>query len=308
MGVIAVSGVGAAEGLETVMPSAFTQLAVGRNRYSFLTNDRGGVIDDLMVTNRGDHFQLVVNAATKEDDLAYLRSRLSGVEVSDLFPSAILAIQGPEAVGVLAEHASEVADLGFSFGAEVVVDGAQVWVSRSGYTGEDGLELVMAAEDAATVAGALLTDERVGLAGLAARDSLRLEAGLCLYGQDLKPEITPVEAGLTWAIQKRRRAEGGFPGADVIIDQIENGAPRRRIGFTTEKRPVREGVKLHLEDGTEVGFVSSGGFGPSVDRPIGMAYVASEYANRTTFTAHQRGKEVAVTVADLPFVPHRYAR
>ena len=308
MGVLTVSGNGVAEGLESVMPSAFLQLGEGRNRYSFLTNESGGVIDDLMVTNRGDHFQLVVNAATKEADLAHLRSHLSGLEVSNLLPTAILAIQGPEAVAVVADLAPKVAGLAFSHGASITLAGVEVWASRSGYTGEDGLELVIDADGAEAVAQLLLADARVALAGLAARDSLRLEAGLCLYGHDLSEGISPVEAGLTWAMQKRRREEGGFPGDEVILRHLADGPPRRRIGFTTERRPVREGSTLHLPDGEEVGFVSSGGFGPSADQPIGMAYVATEHADRATFTARQRGKEVAITVADLPFVPHRYAR
>ncbi len=308
MGVLTVSGDGAAEGLESVMPSTFLQLPEGRNRYSFLTNEQGGVIDDLMVTNRGDHFQLVVNAATKAGDVAHLRAHLVGLEVSDLLSTAILAIQGPEAVAVVGDHAPEVLDLGFSNGLLIRLAGVEAWASRSGYTGEDGLELVMDATDAGSVAEALLADDRVALVGLAARDSLRLEAGLCLFGHDLSEEISPVEAGLTWAIQKRRRAEGGFLGAEVIIAQIEQGPPRIRIGFTSEKRPVREGATLHLADGAEVGFVSSGGFGPSAGLPIGMAYVDAEHAAAASFTARQRGKEVPVMVTDLPFVPHRYAR
>lgn len=308
MGVLTVSGAGAAEGLESVMPSAFLQLGEGRNRYTFLTNGDGGVIDDLMVTSRGDHFQLVVNAATKDADLAHLRAHLGGLDVSDLLPTAILAIQGPQAVAVVADRAPEVAELAFSHGASIGLAGVEVWASRSGYTGEDGLELVMDADGAEAVAELLFADERVELAGLAARDSLRLEAGLCLYGHDLSETISPVEAGLAWAMQKRRREEGGFPGDTAILRQLADGPPRTRLGFTTERRPVREGSTVHLPDGEEVGFVSSGGFGPSAERPIGMAYVASEYAHHTEFTARQRGKEVAITVADLPFVPHRYAR
>jgi aminomethyltransferase len=310
MGVLTLSGTGAADALERLVPSSIRELQPGRNRYTFLLNESGGIIDDLMVTNRGDHIQLVVNAGTKDGDLAHLRGHIgAAVEVSDLIPAAILALQGPEAVAVLAEAAPGAADLAFSHGALLSIDGADTWASRSGYTGEDGFELIMEPDAAEAVARKLLSDDRVGVAGLAARDSLRLEAGLCLYGHDLTPEITPIEAGLTWALQKRRREEGGFLGAAVIQHQLAHGTDRMRIGFVGDKRPVREGSTLHLADGTEVGWVTSGTFGPSADRPVGMGYVGSAHtAVGTALVAGQRGKEVPVVVSQLPFVPHRYAR
>ncbi len=310
MGVLTLSGPGAADALERLVPSNIRELQPGRNRYTFLLNESGGVIDDLMVTNRGDHLQLVVNAGTKDSDLAHLKQHLgSDAEVSQPVPAAILALQGPEAVAVLAEAAPEAATLAFSHGALLAIDGVDTWASRSGYTGEDGFELIMDPDAAEAVAHRLLSDARVGLAGLAARDSLRLEAGLCLYGHDLTPEITPIEAGLTWALQKRRREEGGFLGAGVIQHQLAHGTERTRIGFVGDKRPVREGSTLHLADGTEVGWVTSGTFGPSAGRPVGMGYVAREHsADGTPLVAAQRGKEVPVEVSQLPFVPHRYAR
>ncbi len=310
MGVLEISGEGAAEALERLVPSNVRELALGRNRYTFFLDDSGGVLDDLMVTNRGDHLQLVVNAGTKESDLTHLRGRIGAdVEVSDLIPAVILALQGPEAAAVLSGLAPEAAALAFSHGALLTVDGASVWASRSGYTGEDGYELIMGPGDGARVAKLLLADERVRPVGLAARDSLRLEAGLCLNGHDLTPDITPVEAGLTWAIHRRRRQEGGFAGAHVILDQIENGTERVRVGFVGGRRPVREGATLHRADGTEVGVVTSGTFGPSVDRAIGMGYVpTADAATGTRLVASQRGKDVPVEIVELPFVPHRYAR
>ncbi len=310
MGLIQVSGEDVGSALETIVPSNMTDLPVGRNRYTFLLNGHGGIIDDLMVTNAGDHYGLVVNAGTKEDDLAHLRALIGDrVEVSDIVPAALLALQGPAASDVLAHLDPSAADLTFSNGAVLELAGTRAWVSRSGYTGEDGFELIIQPGDAEPVVRLLLADDRVMLAGLAARDSLRLEAGLCLYGHDLTPEITPIEAGLTWAIQKRRRVEGGFLGADVIRQQIASGTARRRIGFVGEARPVREGSTLHLPDGTEVGWVTSGTYGPTAGRPVGMGYVATAHTEiGTHLVASQRGKEVPVEVSPLPFVPHRYAR
>lgn len=310
MGVLTVSGPGPAAALEGLVPSAIRELPVGRNRYTFLLNDDGGVIDDLMVTNRGDHFQLVVNAGTKEQDLAHIRGRLgSTADVSDLIPSVLLALQGPAAVEVLAALAPEVTDLAFSQGGVFELEAASTWVSRSGYTGEDGYELIIEQDAAEPLVRRLLGDDRVMPVGLAARDSLRLEAGLCLYGHELTEQITPVEAGLTWAIQRRRREEGGFPGAEVIRRQVTDGPHRVRIGFTGERRPVREDSTLHLADGTEVGWVTSGTFGPSVGHPVGMGYVTIDHsAVGTALIASQRGKEIPVKISPLPFVPHRYAR
>lgn len=310
MGVIEIRGDERAVALESLVPAALSELAVDRGRYTFFTNGAGGVLDDLIVTNRGEYLQLVVNAGTKHDDLAHLRSNIGDrVDISDLLDTAILALQGPEAVDALLLHAPELGSLTFGHGAEIRIGAASAWASRSGYTGEDGFELIIGASDAEELASQLLTDPRVRLAGLAARDSLRLEAGLCLYGHELTPDISPIEAGLLWAIQKRRRAEGGFPGADTIQHQIADGPPRSRVGLTSEKRPVREESLLIDDAGTEIGFVSSGGFGPTFNGPIAMGYVPPPYQQPgQTITAVQRGKEIPMTVTELPFAPHNYYR
>lgn len=310
MGVIEIHGVGRAPALETLVPAALVELGENRGRYTFFTNDVGGVLDDLIVTNRGDYLQLVVNAGTKHDDLEHLRLSLAGqCEVSDLLDTAILAIQGPRAVDVLLPHAPHLADLIFGQGAVATIGGANLWASRSGYTGEDGYELIVAADEAEQVAATLLADDRVKLAGLAARDSLRLEAGLCLYGHELTADITPIEAGLLWAIQKRRRSDGGFPGAATIQHQITAGASRVRVGLTSDKRPVREESILLDDAGNEIGIVSSGGFGPTFDGPIAMGYIPPAFQiPGQTLIALQRGKEIPMTVTELPFVPHNYYR
>ena len=310
MGVIRLRGDQRAEALEQLVPAAISELAINRGRYTFFTNDQGGVTDDLMVTNRGDHLQLVVNAGTKHDDLAHLRSRIGDqCEISDLEDSAILALQGPLAMEIMCGFDPELATTSFGWGRQVRFGDSQAWVSRSGYTGEDGVELILPNHDVASTVARLLSDERVQLAGLAARDSLRLEAGLCLFGHDLAPDISPIEAGLTWAIQKRRRTEGGFIGADVIMDQIANGTTRTRVGLRSEKRPVREDSTLHDTNDNEIGFVSSGGFGPTFDGPIAMGFVQAEFSEvGTSVMAVQRGKEIPMTVSSLPFVPHNYYR
>lgn len=310
MGVIEIRGDARAAALESLVPAALSELAVDRGRYTFFTNEAGGVLDDLMVTNRGDYLQLVVNAGTKHDDLAHLLARIGDLcDVSSLLDTAILAIQGPLAADVMLLHSPQLANLSFGFGASVDVGGAKVWASRSGYTGEDGFELIADAADAEQIADSLLRDTRVRLAGLAARDSLRLEAGLCLYGHELTPEITPIEAGLLWAIQTRRRVDGGFPGEKVIQEQIARRPLRVRVGLVSEKRPVREESILLDESGYEIGFVSSGGFGPSCDGPIAMGYVPTRFqVPGQAVTALQRGKEIPMTVTELPFVPHNYYR
>lgn len=310
MGVIEIRGDARAEALESMVPAALAELAVDRGRYTFFTNETGGVLDDLMVTNRGDYLQLVVNAGTKHDDLAHLQSTIGQqVEVSDLLDTAILALQGPQATDVILPHAPQLATMAFGYGAAISIAGADAWASRSGYTGEDGFELITKAADADAVAATLLGDERVRLAGLAARDSLRLEAGLCLYGHELTPEISPIEAGLLWAIQKRRRTEGGFPGATIIQRQISDGTLRTRVGLASEKRPVREESTLVDSSGAEIGFVSSGGFGPSYNGPIAMGYVPPNFSQPgQQVTAVQRGKEIPMTVTKLPFTPHNYYR
>ena len=296
--------INAADELERLVPSSVTGIGEYRGRYTVLLNQAGGAVDDLIVTNRGDHYMAVLNASRKHDDIAHIEA--NGVSVHLRDDRAILALQGPEAVAVLAAIWPEVADLGFMGGVEAE---PQVWVSRSGYTGEDGFEVVLPSERADSFARQLLSDDRVEPAGLGARDTLRLEAGLCLYGNDLDETTTPVEAGLRFIMQKRRREEGGFLGDDVILDQLANGPARHRVGLQpTGRAPVRDHAVLSA-DGDEVGVVTSGGFSPTTERPIAMGYVTTAHAEvGAALTAEQRSKQHDLVVADLPFVPHRYIR
>lgn len=308
MGVIEIYGDDRIEWLESIVPADLAVLGPGRLRYTFFTNQRGGVLDDLMVTKLDDRLSLVVNAGRKEDDLRHLEALLSGdIELRTRPDLALLALQGPLSPLVLSSIYPEVDRLAFMSSVDL---GSGVSVSRSGYTGEDGYEIMLPGEACHTLAEELLSHPEVTFVGLGARDSLRLEAGLCLYGHDLTEEITPVEADLVWAIQKRRRSEGGFPGDQVILDQIANGPGRRRVGLRPEGRaPVREGAVLLDELGIEAGFVTSGGFGPTVGAPIAMGYVATPAAAiDTRLIALVRSKEVPCRVAELPFVEHRYYR
>ena len=305
-----------ARALERLIPVDILDLPEGRQRYGMFTNPAGGILDDLMVAKRGDHLSVVVNAACKDADEAHLRAHLSDIcDVERLDESALLALQGPGAEAALAKLAPDVVAMRFMDVRTVSLLGAECQISRSGYTGEDGFEISVPAARAEAVARALLENPSVAPIGLGARDSLRLEAGLCLYGADLTPTITPVEAVLEWAIQKSRRAggarSGGFPGADIILPQLENGAPRRRVGLRAEGRlPVRAGAKLFGgDDQTPIGDVTSGGFGPSVDAPVAMGYVTAGAAKSgNTLHAEVRGNRIAINVCDLPFVTTRYKR
>lgn len=311
MAVVDLHGPDVAAHLEGLVPGAITSLKPGRNRYTLLTTDRGGVVDDLMVTAvDGEHLSLVVNASRKEVDVGHLRAHLpGGVTVAPRPDLCLLALQGPEAVVALARHDPAVADLVFMQTGRATVAGVDLALSRSGYTGGDGFELAVPVEAVETVAEALLGAPEVELAGLAARDSLRLEAGLCLYGHELDEATTPVEADLGWTIPSRRRQDRRFPGADVIVAQLEHGPPRRRVGLRPAgRKPVRDGARLLL-DGRPVGHVTSGGFGPTVGGPIAMGYVeAGAHIIGTALEADVRGSLVACRVVDLPFVPHRYVR
>ncbi|THD81462.1 glycine cleavage system aminomethyltransferase GcvT [Aliigemmobacter aestuarii] len=298
-------------GFEAMMPVDVAGLAEGRQRYGLFTNDTGGILDDLMFANRGDHLFVVVNAACREADIAHMRVRLADVaEVEEITDRALLALQGPQAETALARLVPQVAAMRFM---DVGVFG-DTWVSRSGYTGEDGFEISIPASGAEAFARALLEMTEVAPIGLGARDSLRLEAGLCLYGHDIDETTSPVEAGLTWAIQKARRAggarEGGFPGADRILRELAEGPERQRVGLRPEGRaPMREGTELFAEDGTPVGRVTSGGFGPSQEAPIAMGYVATAHAAiGTRLLGDVRGKRLPVTVAAMPFHPTTYKR
>ena len=311
MGQLLVHGRGADMALEKLLPGDFQALGDMKLKYSLLLNDEGGIIDDLMVTRRGDDFYVVVNGATKHGDIEDLESRLPREVVIDhMKEQALLALQGPRAAEVLGQIIPGVSELSFMQGGPFDLDGVSVWVSRSGYTGEDGFEISVPSSDVERVAERLVGNPLVKPIGLGARDSLRLEAGLPLYGHDLDPETTPVMAGLNFAINKRRRADGGFAGALRILAEIENGAPQKRVGFDVDGRqPVREGALVLDAEGNEVGRVTSGGFSPSLQRPIAMGYVAAHLSEiGTALKLEQRGKLFDARVAAMPFVPHRYHR
>lgn len=309
MGQVRLLGDDPATSLEALVPGDIKGLDAGQMRYTMFTNDAGGVLDDLMVLNQGDHLFLVVNAACKAQDLAWMAERLDGVEIEHQDDRALMALQGPAAAAVLAAHAPDAAAMPFMIGQAMTIGGVDCLVTRSGYTGEDGYEIGMANSDAETVAALLLGDERVAPIGLGARDSLRLEAGLCLYGHDLDQTTSPIEAALLWTVAKRRREEGGFPGADRIQREIAEKPSRRRVGIKPEGRVVaREGVEIQI-DGETVGTVTSGGFGPSVEHPVGMGYVAREHAVvGAKLDLMVRGQARPAEVVKLPFHPHRYYR
>lgn len=307
----------AALALERLVPQDIAAVAPGRQRYAQFTNTDGGILDDLMVANFGDHLFLVVNAACKAEDEALLRQHLSDVcEIDVLADRALLALQGPKAADALARLCPDAAAMKFMDAGPRKVMGLDCFVSRSGYTGEDGFEISVPAEAAEKLAAALLDDAAVAPIGLGARDSLRLEAGLCLYGHDIDTATSPVEADLVWSIQKSRRnggaRAGGFPGAETILAQIDGGAPRKRVGLKPEGRaPVREGAPLYRNenDTTPVGSVTSGGFGPSLGGPLAMGYLpVSDAAKGGTVFAEVRGQRLPLRVSDMPFVPHSYKR
>jgi aminomethyltransferase len=298
-------------GLETLLPGELQLLRDGRLRYSMLLDDNGGIIDDLMATRRADHFYVVVNGATKHGDIDQFQKRLpKGVVLDHMKEQALLALQGPRAAEVLETLAPGVSDLSFMQGAAFTIAGTPAWISRSGYTGEDGFEISIAGNAVEAVADALTAHEAVKPIGLGARDSLRLEAGLPLYGHDLDTNTTPVMADLQFAIQKRRRSEGGFAGDMRILAELENGAAQKRVGLNVDGRqPVREGALILDSEGTEVGRITSGTFSPTLQRPIAMGYIAAPLAEPgTALKVEQRGKLFEATVTTMPFVPHRYHR
>lgn len=306
-----------AHALETLVPVDIVGLGAGRQRYALFTNEAGGILDDLMCANLGDHLFLVVNASRKDADEALLHKTLGeSCSIARLNDRALLALQGPKAESVLRRFSEQVTATRFMSVLNVALLGHDCIVSRSGYTGEDGFEISVPAVGAETLACALLENPAVALIGLGARDSLRLEAGLCLYGSDLDATTTPVEAGLEWAIQKVRRnggaRAGGFPGADLILGQLVEGPARRRVGLRPEGRaPIRHGVPLFRDrqDAIAIGEVTSGGFGPSIEAPIAMGYVAREVAaDNTLIYAELRGQRIPVRICQLPFVSSRYKR
>ncbi len=311
MGHIELAGARAAQALETLVPGNIVGLGEGAMRYTLFTNEAGGVLDDLMVTNLGGRLLLIVNAATKAADIDHLRAHLpGGVELRVLDDRALVALQGPSAAAVLDRHAPGVAGLRFMRAGQISIAGIDAIASRSGYTGEDGFEISVAAGEAEALARRLLGEPEVAPIGLGARDSLRLEAGLCLYGNDLTPDITPVEADLRWTIGKRRRAEGGFPGDAVIARQLAEGAPRRRVGLRPSGRAIaRAHTEITGAGGEVLGEVTSGGFGPSVDGSIAMGYVRVGFeAAGQAVSLSVRGRGLAAAIIKLPFTPHRYVR
>jgi len=307
----------AALALERLVPQDIVGVAPGRQRYAQFTNNDGGILDDLMVANFGSHLFLVVNAACKAEDEAHLRASLSDAcEIEPLENRALLALQGPKAESVLARLCPDAAAMRFMDAGPRRVGGIDCFVSRSGYTGEDGFEISVPAQHAEALASALLENSAVLPIGLGARDSLRLEAGLCLYGHDIDATTTPVEGALEWSIQKSRRhggaRAGGFPGAEKILSQLANGAPRRRIGLRPEGRaPVREGAPLFADGASseQIGAVTSGGFGPSLNVPVAMGYLpASHAAPGCLLFAELRGQRLPLLIAPMPFVPNTYKR
>ncbi len=307
MGQVKLSGGDAAMALEALVPGDIQGLGVNQQRYTLFTNADGGVLDDLMALNRGDHLMLVVNAACKHQDITHLEAHLNSIEV-EYFPNrALLALQGPKAAAVLAKHAPEVVNMPFMSAIDVNLAGAECLVTRSGYTGEDGFEIAMASDAAEDIANLMLADDAVRPIGLGARDSLRLEAGLCLYGHDLDETISPVEAGLRWTIPNHRREGGGFLGAERIQRELAEGPSRRRVGIKPEGRVLaREGVEI-AKDGAVIGTVTSGGFGPSCDHPVVMGYVSNGKTGDAV-DLMVRGQARPAQVVKMPFHPHRYYR
>jgi aminomethyltransferase len=305
-----------ARALETLVPADIVGLAPGRQRYTQFLNEAGGILDDLMVTRPADPAQagvlmLIVNAGCKEQDFAHLEAHLpAGVRLVRAPHRALIALQGPAAAAALARHSPETAAMPFMSAISATFDGIACHISRSGYTGEDGFEISLKADKAEQAARALLANTDVKFIGLGARDSLRLEAGLCLYGHDIDQTTSPVEAGLLWSIQKRRRDEGGFPGAARIQREIAEGPARKRVGLLPEGRqPAREGAEIISADGTKIGIITSGGFGPTLNGPLAMGYVdAAQAATGSSVNLMVRGKPLAARIAPMPFVPNRYFR
>jgi len=311
MGQARIHGNDAAGALEALVPGDIRGLGMGRMRYTMLTTETGGILDDIMVTALDDGLALVMNASRKAMDGAHIAAGLgagAAIEVQD--GQALLALQGPLAADVLTRFAPAIAAMGFLFAARASIGGVDCLVTRSGYTGEDGFEISVADGQAEALARALLAEAEVAPAGLGARDTLRLEAGLCLYGHDIDEDTSPVEAALAWSIAKRRRAEGGFPGAARIRAELDQGPARKRVGILPLGRaPAREGTEILEPGGRPIGAVTSGGFGPTVGGPVAMGYVATAFAEPgTEIVLNVRGRELPGRIHPLPFVEHRYYR
>jgi aminomethyltransferase len=311
MGQARLQGAASAQALERLVPGDIQALKPDRMRYTLLTDANGGILDDLMVTNLGDHLHLVVNAACKGADIEHLKRELEpAVAVTPLPDRALLALQGPAAAAVLGRLMPEVKAMPFMSAGTCDLANIPCLISRSGYTGEDGFEISLPADLAERLARRLLAEPEVKPIGLGARDTLRLEAGLCLYGHDIDRSTTPVEADLGFALAKRRRESGGFLGAEVILRQLREGTARKRVGVQPEGRaPAREGTEILDNSGAQIGRITSGGFGPSIDRPIAMGYVTTAHAAiGSVLSLMVRGTPRPATIVPLPFVPHRYYR
>ena len=315
MGQLQLRGADAAAALETLLPQDVIDLGLNRQRYAFFTNAQGGLLDDLMVTRRADHLLLIVNAVCKADDTRHLITHIGHrCTVLPMADQALLALQGPQAVTALARLNADVAGLAFMTGGDFSLAGTDCFVTRSGYTGEDGFEISVPGEQADTLARALLAQPEVKPAGLGARDTLRLEAGLCLYGHDINETTSPIEAGLTWAIQKVRRPggarAGGYPGATAIEKQLGGAAPSKRVGLVgLERVPVREGTPIVDAHGHKLGTVTSGTLGPTVNQCIAMAYLPINHTQPLhEVYAEVRGKRLPMRVTPMPFHPHHYKR
>jgi len=303
--------------LEKVIPMDVLGLKVGRQRYGFLTTDGGGILDDLMFSNREDHIFVVLNAACKDSDIVHLRTLLEPeISIEVIENRALIALQGPASETVLSEFNSQISAMKFMDVETLSIAGAECWISRSGYTGEDGFEISIPSSAAEAITRSILSKQEVEFVGLGARDSLRLEAGLCLYGHDIDEETTPVEASLTWAIQKARRTNGeranGFLGDEIITQQLDMGTYRKRVGFLPQTRaPMREGVEIYETESSKevIGKITSGGYGPTVGHPVAMGYINSEYVDSNdNLFGELRGKRVPVKIAKLPFVPLNFKR
>ena len=311
MGQAILNGDDAATAMEALVPADIQGLPLGKTGYTMLTNEDGGIIDDLMITNHGTHLHLVVNASRKDVDFEHISRNLNGrAELQVREDRALIALQGPKASEVLSRFVPACKDMKFLFSTAAVIDGSTCLISRLGYTGEDGYELSVPTVDVVRVAKLLLGESEVEAAGLGARDSLRLEAGLALYGNDIDTTTTPIEANLAWTIGKRRRAEGGFVGADVILKQLAEGTERLKVGIKPDGRaPARAHTEIQDMDGNIIGEITSGGFGPTVGGPVAMGYVKTDFSKvGTEINLMVRGKALPAKVAALPFAPNRYYR
>ncbi|NIZ62592.1 glycine cleavage system aminomethyltransferase GcvT [Sedimentitalea sp. CY04] len=310
MGQVILRGEGAAEKLETLVPSAMTTLKEGKARYTFFTNPDGGIMDDLIVANAGDHLFLVVNASMRHQDIPHMAKNLDGVEVTEIFDRALVAVQGPAAENVVGDICPAAREMTFMQTMVADINGVECRISRLGYTGEDGFEISIPEDKAVEVCRAFLAHDDCEPVGLGARDSLRLESGLCLYGNDINNSTSPVEASLTWAMQKRRREEGGFPGAERIQRDLAEGVSKKLVGIKpTGRAPARAGVEVQDADGNTIGSITSGGFGPTVGAPVAMGYVATEHSEPgTQVNLLIRGKTQPAEIAAMPFVTQNYKR